>query len=273
MSDVSSTGLSAAAAPMILSRGHQDKRITPRPDTTLWYDWPVTLVQLHLPDTFLPAPPEVARFIVEAQSRIDSFIESRLVDPIHSFVPSDFSLVYSALRHVADGRLACGPAFCEWGSGAGVITCLAAMVGFDACGIEFEPDLVDLSIRLARHYHLKATFCRGNFIPHRGQKIAEQVSEFAWLAAGGPNPYDLMDVEIDDFDVVFAYPWPGEERVIERLFDRFASDGALLLTYNGVEGVHLFRKRSARAEAGSAYGFHQQRFSGEASDLPNRETQ
>jgi hypothetical protein len=189
----------------------------------------------------------VARFIVDAQSRIDSFIESHLAEPIHSFVPSDFPLVYGAVRYVADEHLAAGPLFCEWGSGAGVVTCLAAMVGFDACGIEFETDLVGLSIRLARHYHLKADFCHGNFVPHGGQKIAEEVSEFEWLAVGGPDPYDQMDLEIDDFDVVFAYPWPGEERVIERLFERFASDGALLITYNGIEGVRLFRRRTARA--------------------------
>jgi hypothetical protein len=205
------------------------------------------LVQLNLPDALPPAPPGVARFIVDAQSRIDSFIESHLTEPIHSFVPSDFPLVYGALRHVADEHLAAGPLFCEWGSGAGVVTCLAAMVGFGACGIEFEIDLVELSIRLARHYHLKAGFCRGNFVPHGGQKIAEEVSEFEWLAIGGPDPYDQMDLEIDDFDMVFAYPWPGEERVIERLFHRFASDGALLMTYNGAEGVRLSRRRTVRA--------------------------
>ena len=205
------------------------------------------LVRLNLPDALPPTPPRVASFIVDAQSRIDSFIESRLADPIYSFVPSDFSLVYGALRHVADEHLAAGPLFCEWGSGAGVITCLAAMVGFGACGIEFEIDLVGLSIRLARHYHVQANFCHGNFVPHGGQKIAEEVSEFEWLAVGGPDPYDQMELEIDDFDVVFAYPWPGEERVIERLFERFASDGALLITYNGTEGVRLFRRLTVRA--------------------------
>jgi hypothetical protein len=205
------------------------------------------LVRLSLPEVLSPAPPGVARFISDAQLEIDAFVESRLSEPIHSFVPSDFSLVYGALSHVAAGHLAPGPLFCEWGSGAGVVTCLAAMVGFDACGIEFEADLVELSIRLARDHQLKAGFCRGNFVPRGGQDIAEQVGEFEWLATGGPDPYDQMELEIDDFDLVFAYPWPGEERVIERLFNRFASDGALLMTYNGdTEGVRLFRRRPAR---------------------------
>jgi hypothetical protein len=55
-----------------------------------------------------------------------------------------------------------------------------------------------------------------------------------------------MGLDINDFDMVFAYPWPGEQHVIERLFDRFAADGALLMTYNGTEGVRLFRRRTAR---------------------------
>ena len=204
------------------------------------------LVQLNLPNALPPAPPEVAKFISDAQSRIDSFIESRLNEPIHSFVPSDFSLVYGALRHLVDRNLATGPLFCEWGSGAGAITCLAAMVGFKACGIEFEFDLVELSTRLARDYQLNVGFYQGNLVPYGGQRIAAEVSEFEWLAVGGADPYDQMGLEINDFDVVFAYPWPGEEHVIERLFDRFAADGALLMTYSGVEGVRLFRKRSAR---------------------------
>jgi len=207
------------------------------------------LVRLNLPDSPPPAPPEVARFVADAQSRIDTFIESHLTEPIHSFVPSDFQMVYGALRHVADVHLAAGPLFCEWGSGAGVVTCLAAMLGFDACGIEFEFELVELSIRLARHHHVKADFCRGNFVPPAGQKIAEEVNEFEWLAIGGPDPYNQMDMDIDDFDVIFAYPWPGEEHVIERLFERFAANGALLMTYNGAEGIRLFRRHHGTTDA------------------------
>jgi hypothetical protein len=206
----------------------------------------VPLIHLNLPATLPPAPPEVARFIADAQSQSDAFIESHLAEPIHAFIPCDPLIVYKALRHVADAHLAAGPLFCEWGSGAGVVTCLAAMVGFSASGIEFEADLVDLSVRLARQHHVKADFYRGNLVPYGGQKIAAEVDEFEWLAVGGPDPYEQMGMEIDDFDVVFAYPWPGEERVIKRLFERFASGGALLMTYNEIEGVRIFRKHATR---------------------------
>ena len=206
----------------------------------------MALVPVKLPDVMPQPPPEAAALIADAQARIDAFIESRLADPVNSFVPSNFSLVYGALRCVAHAHLSPGPLFCEWGSGAGVVTCLAAMAGFDACGIEFEADLVALSERLANDHGLKVSFYRGNLVPYGGQKIAERVGDFEWLAVGGSDPYEQMGLDVDDFDMVFAYPWPGEQHVIERLFDRFAADGALLMTYNGSEGVNLFRRRTAR---------------------------
>ena len=43
--------------------------------------------------------------------------------------------------------------------------------------------------------------------------------DVAWLTTTGPDGYDELELEPDDFDVVFAYPWPGEEQVI---FDLFA---------------------------------------------------
>ena len=54
--------------------------------------------------------------------------------------------------------------------------------------------------------------------------------------------HEELDLEPDDFDVVFAYPWPGEEQVIFDLFADTAAVGSLLLTYHGMDGVRLQRK-------------------------------
>ena len=64
----------------------------------------------------------------------------------------------------------------------------------------------------------------------------------AWLTTTGPDGYDELELDPDDFDVIFAYPWPGEEQVIFDLFADYAAVGALLLTYHGIEGVRLQRK-------------------------------
>jgi hypothetical protein len=66
--------------------------------------------------------------------------------------------------------------------------------------------------------------------------------DVAWLATTGPDGYDELDAEPDEFDVVFAYPWPGEEQVIFDLFEESAAVGSLLLTYHGQEGLRLQRK-------------------------------
>lgn len=68
------------------------------------------------------------------------------------------------------------------------------------------------------------------------------MGEFAWLDTDAPSAYDDLGVDVDDFDVLFAYPWPGEEDVVVDLFERYAAVGALLVTYQGVEAVHVRRK-------------------------------
>ena len=40
-----------------------------------------------------------------------------------------------------------------------------------------------------------------------------------------------------DDNAIFAYPWPGEEWVIARLFEKYAAEGALLLTYDHMNSV------------------------------------
>jgi hypothetical protein len=50
----------------------------------------------------------------------------------------------------------------------------------------------------------------------------------------------------DDFDIIFAYPWPDEAQVVDDLFDRYAAAGAVLLTYEGGADFRLRRKIAKR---------------------------
>ena len=45
-----------------------------------------------------------------------------------------------------------------------------------------------------------------------------------------------------DFGVIFAYPWPDEEKALGQLFDRHAAAGAVLVTYHGGDEFCLRRK-------------------------------
>ena len=64
---------------------------------------------------------------------------------------------------------------------------------------------------------------------------------YSWLRTDEAQANEL-GLDTSDFDVIFAYPWPDEEGATEKLFDRFARDGALLVTYHGGDDQRLRRK-------------------------------
>lgn len=187
-------------------------------------------------------PARVMDFLLRADQRVSTFIESRIDDPIPAFVPCDPVKVAAALMAIDRLRIAPGRQFCEWGSGSGVVTCVAAMMGYSAVGIEIEPELVEIARGFAEQFELPVSFFEGNFIPVGAESLPDPEGALSWLDPGGPDGHDEAGLDIDDFDVIFAYPWPGEEAVIEGVFERHAAAGALLLTYRGVEDVMLQRK-------------------------------
>ena len=132
------------------------------------------------------------RFLREAERRIEELQrESR----VPGFVSSNLEQAYRVLRVVAEAHAKPGALFCEWGSGLGVVACMAAMLDFDSVGIEIEEELVDAARKLA-----------------------------------------------DDFDVIFAYPWPDEEDVTGVLFERYGAAGALMISHHGGDIYRLRRK-------------------------------
>jgi hypothetical protein len=183
----------------------------------------------------------VAKLLSDARQQIAMLEEESRIS-IPAFVPSDFELVYRALTGINKRNLAAGRRFLEWGSGIGAVTCLGVLTGFDAVGIEIEPKLVGIAEDLAEQHGIATQFARGSFVPSDAEIRVEASGEFAWLSTGGPDGYLELQLEPDDFDVIFAYPWPGEEQVIFDLFENCASVGALLLTYHGQDGLRLQRK-------------------------------
>ena len=199
------------------------------------------LVEIELDLSADPIPHDVVRLIADAQERIDALDEQRPA-AVPAFVPSDFELVYRAIAAIESARLAAGRRFVEWGSGIGVVACLAEGLGFDAVGIEIETGLVEIAETFADEHGLAAQFASGSFVPPGAEPQLDRLGGVTWLSSSGTNGYEELELEPDDFDVVFAYPWPGEEQVIFDLFADAAAVGALLLTYHGQEGVRLQRK-------------------------------
>src|SRR5262245_14922196 len=106
----------------------------------------MALISVELARGAARPPPEVRRFLREARRRIARFQRSGRA---RGFVPSDYNAAYAGLVALEASGLLAGLWFCEWGSGFGVVSCLAAMLGFEAWGIEAEGDLVEEARQLA----------------------------------------------------------------------------------------------------------------------------
>jgi hypothetical protein len=187
-------------------------------------------------------PGDVRSFLRVAERRVRRFRRAR---PIPAFIPCDYAGAYRVLRALAAADPAPGRLFCEWGSGFGVVTCLAAMLDFDACGIEIEGELVDAAQELADDFGLPAEFVRGSFIPPGGETHLG-ADRFGWLTPDGGDAAGALGLAPDDFDVIFAYPWPDEERLTRELFECYAAPGAVLVTYHAGDGFRLRRKTGGR---------------------------
>ena len=196
-----------------------------------------------------PIPRPVKALLDEADRRMEEFIYRRRDTPIVGFVPSDWVAVYRALNRVSQSQLTQGNVFCEWGSGLGVVAALAAMLGFDAYGIEVEASLVEAARGLAEDFDLSVEFAEGSFIPTGTEIPIECLDEISWLDVDSHDGYDQLGLGPDDFDLVFAFPWPAEIPAVTDLFEQFAAEGALLLLNCGEdEGLQLLRKVSGRRD-------------------------
>jgi len=202
------------------------------------------LLELNLIAGQSTLPGDLRSLLREAGKRVRRF---RREQHVPGFVPSDFRQVYHYLRALANTELLAGSHFCEWGSGFGVVTCLAAALGFEACGIEIEPALVEAAQQLADDFELPAEFVCGSFIPRGATPAADA---FSWLTTSAATEFESPAFEPQDFDVIFAYPWPDEELLVEDLFERFAAEGAVLITYQEIQGVRVRRKAARLPDRG-----------------------
>jgi len=200
-------------------------------------------VALRLPKSEIP--PNVSDFLSEANQRVTEFMRAR-PKPLMGFFPSCFESVYRALLEISVGRLAAGNTFCEWGSGFGVTASMAAMMGFDSYGIEIDPELCEVSRELAKQFGASVRFISGSFIPVGSDKLIDRAytnhDGDMMLDPHSDGTYEEMGMEVSDFDLIFAYPWPKDAKLTGSLFNKFASSDALLLTYNGLESMRLQRK-------------------------------
>ena len=167
------------------------------------------------------------------------------------FVPSIPEIVFSALAEVTRQNLPPNRVFCEWGSGFGTATCMAALLGYKAYGIEIEEELVRLSRAVARRLRIPVEIICTSMFPagydaHSGVDGVELVTPTSFRNHKDEDRsalrYDGMDIDIADIGLFFAYPWPEEQMLIQDLFDAVAAAGAILVAYHNDKKVCVFRK-------------------------------
>jgi hypothetical protein len=162
--------------------------------------------------------------------------EVRAVD-FHPFVPGDYETVLAGLVRLR----APGQRFLEWGSATGVITILADLLGFEAYGIELDPRLVETARGLAARHGSKARFEAGSFFPAGYRYRAPNGETRTGTLDSGESAYPKLGHPLDDFDVVYGYPWDGEEPVMLDLMRHYGARDARLMLMSGIAGPRIFR--------------------------------
>ncbi|MGJ8651086.1 MAG: class I SAM-dependent methyltransferase [Opitutaceae bacterium] len=196
----------------------------------------------------VPLPKRVAAFIDEADKRCDEFYDAKLNKRFPRYVPSEPAQVYAALQYVTKQGLPMGTNFVEWGSGFGVGTGLAALLDYDATGIEIETTLVSKAEELLADQGIDAEFIATSYIPEGyisydavgGGDIVPDDS-FGHSLDHRPR-YEDMDIDVEEIDLFFVYPWPGEQEMMLKLFDAVAGEGAILVAYYGDRDICIYRK-------------------------------
>ncbi|QDV45017.1 hypothetical protein Enr13x_48900 [Stieleria neptunia] len=149
-----------------------------------------------------PAPGPVTRRVaqwIEAGRRAGKSVDC------FDYIPSSAELLHAYLRVIPGKR------YCEWGSGPGIGTGIAAMLGFQATGIEINPELTQRAVELFRQFDLSAETINASY----------------------------HDVVVPT-DVVFVYCWPGQAVSVRERFVAVMPPGTWLLMADGAERFSAF---------------------------------
>ena len=195
-------------------------------------------------------PEKVKNYLRDANKLIDELFETERNRKIPQFIPCNDELLYHWLAAIKTSELCLGKVYCEWGSGYGVGACLASLLGYESYGIEIEKSLTEASRKLAEDSNIAVTIIERDYMPegfecYEGSGGAELIKpeNYTYQDRSGLRPgYEGMDANLDEVDLFFIYPWPGEQEFVLEFFQAVAADGALCLIYLGDDEFGLYKK-------------------------------
>lgn len=188
-----------------------------------------------------PVPQEISHRIADDLNRIEAFQDRWDRPQIEQFVAADYVHVFQVLDWTVGTQMMIGRRFLEWGCGFAVVSAIAAGFDLDVIGVEAEQELLAEGRRTIEAWEAPVELLHGNFLPSDADLLADDPT-LPSLGHEVPNAYDQLGLDLDDFALVYSYPWPGEDDFHERVFDRFANFGALLLMFCGPNDLRLQRK-------------------------------
>lgn len=140
-----------------------------------------------------------------------------------------------------DSQVMTGRRLLEWGCGFAVVSALASRFHLDVIGIEAEHELLVEGRRTIDAWSAPVELIHGNFLPVGADSLADDPT-LPSLGHEVPDAYEQLGLDLDDFAIVYSYPWPGEDDFHEAVFDRYADVGSLLLLFCGPNDIRLWRK-------------------------------
>lgn len=201
----------------------------------------MALRPLPLPPDPAPLPERVTAVLADGRERLAAHFARPDLPPGHGAIPSDHERVVRCLRTLRTQEPGL-VRFLEWGSGLGIVAVAASLLGYDAHGIEWDDAMVQEAEQVARAHRASVPFVAGSFVPPGSEALLDRAELTTRTVLRSDDAYDRLERDLDEFDVVFAYPWPEEEALYRGLFQRCAADGAVLVTYARLEGVRAYRK-------------------------------
>ena len=188
-----------------------------------------------------PPSPRVARFLADVDTRLNELVADGLCDRLPNFAPADYVHVHGILATLARTGVG-GERFLEWGSAVGAVAGMATALGFRASGIELDAEMVGISRKLLRAHDLDTEIVEGSFVPDDHEVPDDLDDPDTDTLQPGLAAYDELGRDLDEFAVVYAYPWPDMRDAFLDLFDSYAADGAILIVHEGSDGCRVLRK-------------------------------
>lgn len=189
-------------------------------------------------------PSDLTAKLAVMRSRIERFQDCWDQHHAEQFVAADYELVCQALLWIGQTPFPIGKRFLEWGCGFATVACLAASLDWRVHAVEAHPELIAQARETVRWWPATVDLVHGNFLPPGAEDLSADPT-LPSLGHGGRNAYQQWELDLDDFSVIYSYPWPGEDTFHEDVFDRYAAPGALLLMFIGPHELRLWRKTSA----------------------------